>query len=354
MVEWRAAPETGSLRYAATTSRDVPGDIRHLHILTFLSCFSASFALSFMHAVKEEDIMHLKARIQAHPLVAYFVMTYALSWLAALLVAAPTLLAGKTLSQTNGLLMFPAMLLGPSITGITLTAVVGGRQGLHELFARMRRWRVGPKWYAAAILLPPVVILGVLQAMRLVVSPVFTPGWFAIGLSFGVGAGALEEIGWTGFALPRMLQHHRFLPGSVLLGLLWGLWHLPVLDFLGAASPHGTYWAPYVLAFIAVMTPMRVLIAWVATSTHSVVLAQLMHASSTGFLVALSPSHVSAAQEPLWYVLYALVLALLAGIVGMRVSRYSSSPITSWQSVSAPPRRSITPTSPADMMRPES
>ncbi|HEV2460197.1 MAG TPA: CPBP family glutamic-type intramembrane protease, partial [Ktedonobacterales bacterium] len=63
-------------------------------------------------------------------------------------------------------------------------------------------------------------------------SPVFTPSWFGIGLTFGVVAGLLEEIGWTGFALPRMLQQQRFLPASVLLGLLWGLWHLPVIDFL--------------------------------------------------------------------------------------------------------------------------
>jgi uncharacterized protein len=118
--------------------------------------------------------------------------------LGALLVAAPTLLTGKTLSQTAGLLMFPAMMVGPSITGIALTAVMDGRQGLHDLFARMRRWRVGPQWYAVAILLPPVVITGVLQVMRLVMSPVFTPHWFGIGLSFGVVAGLLEEIGWTG------------------------------------------------------------------------------------------------------------------------------------------------------------
>jgi membrane protease YdiL (CAAX protease family) len=120
-----------------------------------------------------------------------------------------------------------------------------------------------------------------------------------------VPAGLFEEIGWTGFAFPRTAPQIGALPGSVLLGLLWGFWHFPVIDFLGTATPHGSYKIPYSMAFVATMTAMRVLLAWTYVNTASIVLAQLMHISSTGSLVAFSP-HVNASQEVQWYSAYAL------------------------------------------------
>ena len=270
--------------------------------------------------------MHLKARIQAHPLVAYFVVTYAISWLGALLVAAPALLAGKTPSQTVGLVMFPVMLLGPSLAGIILTGVVDGRAGLRDLFSRIGRWRVGPQWYLAALLIPPALILAVLLALRALVSPAFAPHLFPLGITFGVVAGLLEEIGWTGYAFPKLRARHGALAGSLILGVLWGLWHLPVVDYLGAASPHGVYWLPYFLAFVAILVPIRVLIGWVYSNTRSVLLAQLMHASATGFLAMLSPSPVSPAQEAAWYAVYAAVLwGAVALIIGLVIARNGTS-----------------------------
>ena len=70
--------------------------------------------------------------------------------------------------------------------------------------------------------------------------------------------------------------------------MLWGLWHLPVVDSLRAASPHGRYWPEYFAAFIAVLAAIRVLIAWTYVHTGSLRMDQLLHASSTGFLVILS------------------------------------------------------------------
>lgn len=261
--------------------------------------------------------MKIKALIQRHPVVSYFVMTYIISWLAALLVAAPQLAQGKPLGQLQGIIMFPAMLLGPSITGIALTAIVDGRSGLRDLFARMRRWRVGVQWYALAILIPPVVILIVLISMRTGISPIYTPGLDVYGIAFGVIAGAFEEIGWSGFVFPKMRAQRSPLAASVLLGVLWGLWHMPVVDFLGAAWPHGAYWAPFFLAFIVVMTAMRVLICWVVSNTHSVLLAQIMHASSTGCIAMFSPSPISPAHEVLWYVAYAVALWIIVALVSV-------------------------------------
>ena len=61
-------------------------------------------------------------------------------------------------------------------------------------------------------------------------SPVFTPNFSPLGILFSIPAGLLEEIGWTGFALPRLLAKKNFLTSTIIVGVSWGLWHLPVVD----------------------------------------------------------------------------------------------------------------------------
>jgi hypothetical protein len=105
------------------------------------------------------------------------------------------------------------------------------------------------------------------------------------------------------------------LRAALLLGVLWGLWHFPVADSLGAASPHGRYFPEFFAAFVAMIAGLRLLIAWVYTDTGSIRIAQSLHASSTGFLVVLGAPAVSPGQEALWYAGYAAVLGLVAATV---------------------------------------
>lgn len=252
--------------------------------------------------------------MKRHPVAAYFVLTFAISWLGALAVVAPKLLRGEPIPKFSGILMFPVMLLGPVVTGIVLTRLVDGPRGLRDLFSRMRRIRVGPRWYVP-LLVPAVTIFLVLLVLKTFVSSAFAPNRFFIGASFGIAAGFFEEIGWTGFAFPKMARTANALGPAVALGVLWGCWHIPVVDFLGTATPHGAYWLPYFLAFTAAMTAIRVLIGWMYTNTESVALAQLMHASSTGSLVVLSPAGMTAGQEAMWYAIYAAALWLIVGAV---------------------------------------
>jgi uncharacterized protein len=249
-----------------------------------------------------------------HPVTAYFALTFAVSWLGALAAALPHLLRGEPVPKFAGLMMFPVMLLGPSVVGIVLTRIVDGASGLRDLFSRMLCVRFPARWYAA-LLIPPAMVLTVLLCMKTFVSPVFTPNRFFIGASFGLAAGFFEEIGWMGFAFPKMCSQGNALAPAILLGLLWGAWHIPVVDYLGTSTPHGASWLPFFLAFTAAMTAIRVLIAWTYINTKSVFLAQLLHAISTGSLVVFSPPHLTAAQESLWYVVYAAALWLLVAII---------------------------------------
>jgi len=255
--------------------------------------------------------MRLKKFLVRHPVSGYFCITFLVSWGGAMALVAPYLINGEPIPRMFGLFMFPVMLLGPSLTAIFLTRLIDGKSGLKDLYSRMKRGRIGAKWYLIAIGLPPVAILIVLNFMGHLISPVFDPHLFVIGLSFGLLAGYLEEIGWTGYAYPRMNLSHDVFWNSIILGIIWCFWHIPVIDYLGSASPHGKYLLLYFFSFVSVMVPLRSLIAWIYRNTHSVLLAQIMHASSTGFLVMLSPTPISPSREPIWYFVYGGVLWII-------------------------------------------
>ena len=262
--------------------------------------------------------------IHSHPVASYFGLTLAVSWIGALAVAAPHLMRHEPLPKITGILMFPAMLLGPSLVGIVLTRIVEGRSGLTDLFSRMFLGRFPVHWYAA-LLVPAILILTVLSCLTVFVSPNFAPNRFLMGALFGIPAGLLEEIGWMGFVFPKMRSQSNALAPGILLGLFWSIWHLPVIDFLGTTTPHGPYWFSFFLAFTVAMTAMRVLICWIYTNTNSVFMAQLMHMSSTGSIVIFSAPRVTATQEVMWYGLYGaslwLVVAIIVESYGKRLTR---------------------------------
>lgn len=222
-----------------------------------------------------------------YPVAGYFLLTFAVSWTGAFLVAGPHILRREAVPKMSGLLMFPVMLVGPSLVGILMTFFAHGREGLRDLFARMRRLRVPARWYAV-LFVPPALVLAVLIALKAFWSPIFAPNKFWLGISFGCVAGFFEEIGWTGYAFPEMSANRNGFVAAIALGVLWGIWHLPVIDYLGTATPHGAYWFCFFLAFAAAMTAMRVLISWLSAraptasfSLNSCTLLQRARSSSS-------------------------------------------------------------------------
>ena len=259
---------------------------------------------------------NIKYLIQRRPAVCYFILTFFISWTGAFIVVASQLLNGIPIPRLDGILMFPVMLLGPPSASIILTGITDGKQGIRNMLSRIGKWKVSFKWYTLVFLLSPCfLVLMVLLFLKNWVSLSFAPNFALTGIFYGIPAGFLEEIGWTGFAFPKLRLKNNFIKSSLLLGVLWGFWHLPVIDFIGSAFPHEKYLIPFFISFIVVMTAVRVIIAWIYTNTGSILLAQLMHIISTGSLAIFSPPVLSPIQEVSWYLLYAALLWIFVLII---------------------------------------
>jgi membrane protease YdiL (CAAX protease family) len=280
----------------------------------------------------------VKTFIKSHPVAIYFATTFAISWGGLLAVGGPDPQSTTWQSDPKLPYLFVAMLAGPSVAGILLTVLVSERTGLRVLFARVRRWRVGARWYAVALLSAPVVFTAVAFALSLV-SPVFLPGivitddtpsLLLISIAGALIVGVLEEIGWTGFAIPRLRLRHGVLATGLIVGVPWGAWHLLTNDFwLGriyyGGLPAAVFLTVNAIGLLAGQLPAyRVLMVWVYDRTGSLLVAMLMHASLSASTFILGPS---ATGWPLLIYGFALaaawwlIVAVVAAAAGVRVSR---------------------------------
>ena len=256
----------------------------------------------------------IQAALHRHPLIGYFALAYGISWGGILIVLGATGFDLVELRPLDTGLIFVLMLLGPSTSGLFLTALLDGRAGLRRLGLRLTRWRVGRCWYAVTLLTMPFFLLVVLWPLSVFVDPAFAPRFqwplFAIGLV----AGCFEEIGWTGFATPRLLARQRLSTAGLALGLLWANWHL-LVDFRYNFNAMGIAWVlEFAILYIATLTAYRVLMTWVYANTKSLLLAVLMHASYTGWLLVLYPA-TSFEQGLIWQSAVAAGLWVVVAVI---------------------------------------
>jgi membrane protease YdiL (CAAX protease family) len=255
-------------------------------------------------------------------MVTYFALTFAISWGGVLAVVGFDGFPGTSEDFRNLLPMVViAMMAGPSVAGIAATALFLGKTGLRDVWLRLLKGRVGARWYAIALLTGPLIVCGVLMALSLT-SPVFRPGIITVrdpathlvlGLVTGLVAGLFEELGWTGFAIPRLRLRHGVFVTGLIVGILWGAWHLLVTwwgstDTIGSLSM-AVYLPAMTLSFLI---PYRILMVWVYDRTGSLFVAMLMHASLTASVRTFDPVPISGA--PIVY--YNILLgAALWGVV---------------------------------------
>jgi len=202
--------------------------------------------------------------LRKYPLTSFFTLALAVTWLAFI----------PYYYSTDGI---PWFTFGPMVAGFTMAAVTGGLKQVKSLLAATFRWKVNPIWYVAAIGLPFAS-----QYFSVLLNPLFgsaAPAWgnippvmeiipmVALLLVFSGPVG--EEIGWRGFVLPRLLEKYSALSASLILGLVWAIWHLPLI-LVNDFTAHGAL-MPVIAA---------ILFTWISQNAKgSVLLAILMHAS---------------------------------------------------------------------------
>lgn len=238
----------------------------------------------------------MRAWVRREPLFVFFVLAYALTWPLAFLVR---------VSLGFGLLG----LFGPAAAALIVAAICDGRPGVTGLLAKVGLWRVSPVWYLLAFALP-LAVSGIVALVAMALGYATGIQWTPIGplsaMLFVLVVG--EELGWRGFALPRMIARFGIGRASLLLGLLWGLWHLPT--FFPGAPQAGVP----LTAYVGFTTALSGVFAWVWLHTRgSVLLATILHGAvnAVGFTaVGLAPAPRMWLNAGVWAVAALVLLAL--------------------------------------------
>ena len=164
----------------------------------------------------------------------------------------------------------------PNIAGVLITAVVDGRDGLRRLFSRVVRWQVGFKWYVIAWWVPYHHHAGV-EHLRIERTCLAGDSPRSVGdpaLLVNVVLGPLgEELGWRGTALPLMQERWNVITASLVLGVVWGLYHLPTFILPGLPQNN----VPP-LAFMFGAMGLNIFMVWMFNHTHgSLIMPFLAH-----------------------------------------------------------------------------
>jgi membrane protease YdiL (CAAX protease family) len=222
-------------------------------------------------------IFRLSSAAKRRPLITFFVLTYALAWI----VESPLVFLRDSITVAQGQLSYMLSANVPSAVAIVLTGIVFGRGALRRLLGRLLIWRVDPRWYLVVLLGPVALAGGAVGLNALLGGPTPSLGMPLVGvavfLAFSIVPGSAlgEEIGWRGYALPRLQAGKSALGASLILAPIWGLWHLPLWLTGGPARTPALY-----AAFLVSVAAMSVLLTWVYNSTGgSLLLVVLLHAT---------------------------------------------------------------------------
>ena len=255
---------------------------------------------------------------------AFVALTFAISW--AIWFA---MIAGSvSITTTTGLILNIVATAGPSIGALILAVVLGGG-AIQQLLRGFSRTLVSPLWALVALLLPVGMVaiaiaasVGLLGAAAPAITVAVAGGLVVefVRVLF-LGGPLEEELGWRGFLLPRLQAGRTAFNASVLLGVIWGVWHVPLYFVLGTgqhetAAAAGAAFA--IIAFVVWTIALSILFTWLFNQTQgSLIVVILFHASVN--LAAFAPAAIGSAGAASF--LYPLVTWIVALIVAARYGR---------------------------------
>lgn len=276
----------------------------------------------------------IEALIIKHPVATYFALTFTISWGGVLwVIGGPGGISGTTAHDDP---LFPfavlAMIVGPSVAGILLTGLRHGMAGFRELRARLSDWQIDVRLLALTLLAAPALAIAASLAL-LAFSPEFIPriavadhkaSLLLFALAVALAAGLVEEMGWTGFAVPELRRRYGVVTTGLIVGMMWSAWHVLVVVW-GIGSRAGSI--PLALFVLldgfAVLPAFRVFMVWVYDRTGSLPIAMVMHVGLTVSTLILWPVTAGASL-----LTYDFVVATAVWMVVALLTLVSSRPFT--------------------------
>jgi len=227
-------------------------------------------------------------------LITFFVLAFVISWI----IWLPLLLFPARADQLDFLVLIGVY--GPFLAGIITTLIYNGRVGLWSWLKSVFKWRIPFRWYLIGGVLINFLFVALHIGLYLLLGGSLFPAsgdipWYgylvifpvSVFLGFPFGSGMGEEAGWRGFALPKLLERFSPVTASIILGAIWGLWHIPVLlmsTWEGATQG--------ILLFVYVI-PLSMIMTWVyLKSRRSTIPVMLMHTGGNLYGSMLSSSLV--------------------------------------------------------------
>lgn len=251
--------------------------------------------------------------MRRHPVFWFYVLAFGISWLGWM----PTVLGSHGVAPFDQpgfrlLLILPAV--GPAVAAVTVTRAVYGKAQVEVLFKALVQWRGSLAWCLAAVLSPIGLLLLARVMTGLLGLPVTQPAPQGELLPVALAAfvtsllsNPWEEVGWRGFALPRLQKRHTALVATFIVGALWGLWHLPLFFWKG--NPMSQH--PFGCWFISTVAGAFIY-TWLYNSAEGSLLpAALFHIALNTFGAVMGG--VSTIALALVNVLAALVLVAVFG-----------------------------------------
>jgi len=246
-------------------------------------------------------------------LLAFFAVAFAWSWTCWLLVPAikaQSALAAGVLSCLGGF--------GPGVAAVAVVGYAGGRAALRAWFGRCLQWRIGWRWFALAFFLP-LALMGLAAVMHVALGGTLgsSPAAGHLPLAAAnlvlillLGGPLGEEFGWRGYALPALQTRYGWRVSSLILGAVWGLWHLPL--FLSADTLQGRIpLLPFLLSTVA----LSVVCAWLFNRSRGSVLPALVLHTAVNWWAWIVPGLLVAGSVRQFGLVLGLLVLLAIGLL---------------------------------------